>query len=111
MNFVHDVALIQLLGGIVGLLIVASMVGGLMRWRIRSGPNREMVDNINARIRAWWIMALVFATSVAMSLGGSPATVVTSFRKKAGARRPFFHASFAPPARGRAAAPWIEVRT
>ena len=71
MNAFHDVALIQLLGGIVGLLVVASMVGGLMRWRIRSGPNREMVDNINARIRAWWIMALVFATSVAIGAVGS----------------------------------------
>jgi len=71
MNAFHDVALIQLLGGIVGLLVVASMVGGLMGWRIRSGPNREMVDNINARIRAWWIMALVFATSVAIGAVGS----------------------------------------
>ena len=71
MNAFHDVALIQLLGGIVGLLVVASIVGGLMRWRIRSGPNREMVDNINARIRAWWIMALVFATSVAIGAVGS----------------------------------------
>ncbi len=71
MNAFHDVALIQLLGGIVGLLVVASMVGGLMRWRIRSGPNRELVDNINARIRAWWIMALVFATSVAIGAVGS----------------------------------------
>jgi phosphatidate cytidylyltransferase len=71
MNAFHDVALIQLLGGIVGLLVMASMVGGLMRWRIRSGPNREMVDNINARIRAWWIMALVFATSVAIGAVGS----------------------------------------
>jgi phosphatidate cytidylyltransferase len=71
MNAFHDVALIQLLGGIVGLLVVASIVGGLMRWRFRSGPNREMVDNINARIRAWWIMVLVFATSVAIGAVGS----------------------------------------
>ena len=71
MSSLHDVALIRLLGGIVGLLVVASIVGGLMRWRIRSGPNRELVDNINARIRAWWIMALVFATSVAIGAVGS----------------------------------------
>jgi phosphatidate cytidylyltransferase len=71
MSSLHDVALIRLLGGIVGLLVVASIVGGLMRWQIRGGPNREMVDNINARIRAWWIMALVFATSVAIGAVGS----------------------------------------
>lgn len=43
--------------GIVGLLLLASLVGALLAWRTRGG--NETVRNLNARIRAWWGMVAV----------------------------------------------------
>ena len=64
MNLQADAALAGLLGGVLLLLVAASMIGSLLRRRLGSGPHREMVENINGRIRAWWVMAFVFAVSV-----------------------------------------------
>ncbi|MDD5297308.1 MAG: phosphatidate cytidylyltransferase [Rhodocyclaceae bacterium] len=45
--------------GLVGLLLLASLAGALLRLRAGSGPSRAVVDSLNGRIRAWWLMALV----------------------------------------------------
>jgi phosphatidate cytidylyltransferase len=54
--------LLTLLMGVGGLLVVASLVGFLLSRRAR-GPN-EVIDNLNARIAAWWgmvtLMGLAF---------------------------------------------------
>jgi cytidylyltransferase family protein len=63
-NTVVDAALLRLVGGVLALLVVASAIGSLMHRRVGNGPNRATVENINARIRAWWVMASVFAISV-----------------------------------------------
>lgn len=57
------------IGGIVGLLVVASLIGLLLA-RLRPGP---VVDNLNARIRAWWVMTAVLAVSFLL---GKVATLV-----------------------------------
>jgi len=57
------------IGGIVGLLAVASVIG-LVLARFRPGP---VVDNLNARIRAWWVMTGVLALSFLL---GKIATLV-----------------------------------
>lgn len=54
-----------LFAGIVLLLIVASAVGKLLS--IRADDNNETIANLNARIKAWWIMVALLA--VAFSLG------------------------------------------
>src|ERR1051326_3100167 len=68
MNFLHDRQTLWLFGGVLGLLLVATIVGQTLRWRI--GPN-DVVANLNARIRAWWIMSAVFAFSLATGGLGS----------------------------------------
>jgi phosphatidate cytidylyltransferase len=71
MTVFSDGSLLALLGGILALLALASAIGwGLSRSRV-AVTNRSMVDNINARIRAWWIMTLVFAVSVTTGAIGS----------------------------------------
>jgi len=40
--------------GILGVLAVASLVGGILRWKL--GPDKPVVQNLNARIIAWWWM-------------------------------------------------------
>jgi len=60
-----------LLGGIVALLVLASAIGFAMGRRPLSEEARKTVDNINARIRAWWVMVAVFALALAMGKLGS----------------------------------------
>ena len=40
------------------LLLLASLVGFVLKWRAGPGPN-AVIDNLNARINAWWAMVLV----------------------------------------------------
>jgi len=60
----------ELMGGILGLLIIASIIGWVLRRR--RGTN-AVIENLNARIRAWWVMAAVLA---ACFLLGNVATLV-----------------------------------
>jgi phosphatidate cytidylyltransferase len=64
-------ALVRLLGLVLGLLVVASAIGWMLSRSVTSDTGRATVDNINARIRAWWLMALVFGVSVATGAIGS----------------------------------------
>ncbi len=48
----------MLFGGIGALLLLASLVGFVLKWRAGPGPN-AVIDNLNARINAWWAMVLV----------------------------------------------------
>ncbi|MFV0284573.1 MAG: phosphatidate cytidylyltransferase [Castellaniella sp.] len=54
--------------GIGGLLLIATMIGQLLKWRTRS-PN-PVIDNLNARIYAWWVMALVIGLAFTMGRAG-----------------------------------------
>lgn len=53
-------------GGILALLVVASLVVAVLRRRPLSQKARATVEDSAARIRAWWMMAVVFAVSVAL---------------------------------------------
>jgi phosphatidate cytidylyltransferase len=66
-----DATLVQLFGGVVGLLVAATAAGAGLRRYLTAPDARAMVDNINARIRAWWVMALVFMLSVTIGTVGS----------------------------------------
>lgn len=55
-----DIAL--LLCGIVAALLLATVVSKTLRWRAHGRPS-EVLDNLAARIRAWWVMvAIVWLT-------------------------------------------------
>lgn len=61
-----------LIGGIVCLLAIASIIGVVLRRR--GGPDaRPVIDNLNARINAWWAMVAVFSAAF---LIGATATIV-----------------------------------
>jgi phosphatidate cytidylyltransferase len=70
MTFPADPALLRLLGGVLGLLVLASAIGWMLNRHVGES-NRATVDNINARIRAWWVMSLVFMVSVTTGALGS----------------------------------------
>jgi phosphatidate cytidylyltransferase len=64
-----------LLAGIVGLLIVASLVGAALSLRVTTPRARATVDNLIARTNAWWAMVIVFT----IALAGGPGGVVLLF--------------------------------
>lgn len=77
---VWDRETIVLIGSILGLLAVSSLVGLVLARRVRSESARAVVDNLNARIRSWWVMTAVFAA--ALATGGIGSTILfglTSF--------------------------------
>jgi len=59
-----DPALSRLVAGVLVLLVVATAVGLVLARRARTEPARATVANLNARIRAWWVMVVVFAIAV-----------------------------------------------
>jgi phosphatidate cytidylyltransferase len=68
MSLVIDDDLKWLFGGVLGLLVVASIVGAILAWTVKSEGGRATVENLNARVKAWWGMCAVFA--VALATGG-----------------------------------------
>ena len=62
-----------LMGGVAVLLAVASLVGWILQRRAAQRGGSGVIDNLNARIRAWWVMVAVIA---ACFLLGQTATVV-----------------------------------
>lgn len=64
MTFLKDTALVTLVAGVLALLVCASVAGWILGRRVTSASGRATVDNINARIRAWWVMALLFLIAV-----------------------------------------------
>jgi phosphatidate cytidylyltransferase len=65
--------LVILFGGICGLLAIASLIGFSLSRKVTSESGRATVDNLNARIKAWWVMVAIFALSFGLGRG---ATVV-----------------------------------
>jgi len=62
-----------LMGGIGALLLVASTVGWVLHARAAKRGGSATIDNLNARIRAWWVMVAILA---ACFLLGRVATIV-----------------------------------
>lgn len=46
---------LSLFAGIGALLALASLIGFVLKWRSRGAAN-PVIDNLNARINAWWVM-------------------------------------------------------
>lgn len=60
-----------LVSGIGILLVTASLAGWVLQRRATSPSGRATVANINARIRAWWVMAALFTLSLMTGRVGS----------------------------------------
>lgn len=62
-----------LMTGIIAILAVATIIGWLLQRRVGSGNTNAVIENLNARIRAWWVMVAVLGAGF---LVGPTATVV-----------------------------------
>ena len=56
-----DPQLLWLFGGVLGLLVLASTIGAILRRSAKTDPARAVIDNLNARTRAWWGMSAMGA--------------------------------------------------
>jgi phosphatidate cytidylyltransferase len=71
MSVLWDQQIIALLSGIVGLLVLGSAVGLVLDRRVQTDSGRLVVANLNARVRAWWVMTAVFVAALATGGIGS----------------------------------------
>ncbi|PDT41944.1 MULTISPECIES: phosphatidate cytidylyltransferase [Sinorhizobium] len=58
-----------LFGGISALLGIASVIGFVLSCKVTSENGRTTVANLNARIKAWWVMVAIFAVSFGLGRG------------------------------------------
>ena len=68
-----DPEMLVLFGGTLALLMLGTMIGRLLRYKVKTNGARATIDNLNARIRAWWMMTGVFTLTL---LFGRTATTV-----------------------------------
>lgn len=72
-----DPITLRLFGGILGLLLVSSLIGFVLDLRVSNSETRKTIKNLNDRIKAWWLMCFVFAA--ATTLGQIGSTLLFSF--------------------------------
>jgi len=80
MKLKFDIGTAWLIGGIVALLVLASLLGWILSLRKGSPAYQATIANLNARTKAWWIMVGIFLG--AMLTGGIGSVIlfgVTSF--------------------------------
>ncbi len=62
--------LLILFGGIFAALAMASITGAVLKYRIAGGRPHGVIDNLNARIKAWWVMAVLVGAALWVGKGG-----------------------------------------
>ena len=80
MKLIFDRETSLLAGGVIAVLILASLIGWILARRPGSAGYRATIANLNARTRAWWVMVAVFF--LAMLSGGIGSVILfglTSF--------------------------------
>jgi phosphatidate cytidylyltransferase len=65
-----DRRLLAVLIGVLAILVVASAIGWILRARVKSDSKRAVIDNLNARTKAWWIMVALLVVAFAFGKAG-----------------------------------------
>ncbi len=60
-----------LFGGVLGILVLASAIGVVLKRTAKSDAARATIENLNARTRAWWKMCTIFALTLLIGRVGS----------------------------------------
>ena len=66
-----------LVGGMLCILVIASLVGWVLRRRAVGEGAIAVIDNLNARVNAWWVMVVIF--SVVFMIGPDATLVMFAF--------------------------------
>ncbi len=65
----EDWRTLSLVGGVLGLLTVATVVGQFLKRHPDAGLNPAAVQTFNLRVRAWWTMCAILATALFLPKG------------------------------------------
>ncbi len=80
MSLKFDKQTAWLTGGVLSLLAISSIAGWLLSRRPLDEKSRTTVQNLNARIRAWWVMVAIFGLALATGrIGSTILFALTSF--------------------------------
>ena len=71
MTLFADRDLVWLIGGILAFLVLATAIAWVLKGRAQTDSARATVENLAARIRAWWVMVAVFGVAIASGGRGS----------------------------------------
>lgn len=55
---------VWLFGGVLSLLLIATVIGQILSRKVTGQSSRDAIQNLNQRIRAWWVMCAVFAIAL-----------------------------------------------
>jgi phosphatidate cytidylyltransferase len=75
-----DDEMLMIFAGVILLLSVASIAGAVLKRRTRSESGQKVINNLIARVNAWWVMVIIFF--LAMLTGGVGSVILfglTSF--------------------------------
>ncbi len=56
--------LVAVLAGILGVLVVASVIGFVLQRKLSPDGSNAVVENLNDRIRAWWVMVVLMGLAL-----------------------------------------------
>ncbi len=65
--------LLWLLAGVGTILVLASVIGEILRLRLSPAGENPVIENLNARINAWWVMVICLALAF---IAGKPGVVL-----------------------------------
>jgi phosphatidate cytidylyltransferase len=61
---IHDPVFQMFASGVIALLVLFSLIGLVLSKTTKSASGQETVANLNARIRSWWVMIVIFLLAV-----------------------------------------------
>ena len=67
----HGPQLLLLFGGILVLLVLASLIGAILKRTAKTESAQRTIANLNSRTRAWWKMSAIFALTLLVGKIGS----------------------------------------
>jgi phosphatidate cytidylyltransferase len=71
MNILHDNQLLTMLGAIFGLLVLGTIATIGANIKVKDAATNSVVANLNARMKAWWVMIGIFTTSIGLGHAAS----------------------------------------
>lgn len=90
-----DKPTLLLTAGVAGILVLASAIGLALKFLVARGAPHPVIDNLNARVNAWWVMAAVIGLAL---LGGEIGVILLFAFVSLTALREYF--TIAPTRRG-----------
>lgn len=68
--FSHEQHALMLAGGIAGVLVLATLVGVALKMTVAKGQHHGVIDNLNTRVNAWWVMAALLGLALLAGRAG-----------------------------------------